>query len=271
MPKLNIYDANRYVIAANLQKNKVKLFQINFSKKDGSLFLMFPYLKGCPCRIGEIRLQKGIAVFENIRVGDNFPVSSHQVKYAHHTSGQAHFSLTGKVRNEIKTRSVALSETYGHIFTAVFQGLQSFDQLEAHKPATKSRGVVPFPFDAKPVECVKIVGFIYSESELVKRAFFDKPGSPWFKMISPNGQVKVGIVLNTTITHNGEKRYLLLAASRESRQITNKDRGIIFTGGFDSEDHVNDYSKESSLLMMFVNDSANFAEIAKEFGTIDLK
>ena len=55
MKNLHIYDAERYVIAASVNGNYHMLFQIMFSKKDGSLFACFPYLEDCGGRLGIVR------------------------------------------------------------------------------------------------------------------------------------------------------------------------------------------------------------------------
>ena len=269
VPRLNAYSAGRYVIAARVGNRKCKLFQIAFSKKDGSLFVTFPYLKGCIGRVGEITLPAGQNYFENFRITDEFPVTSHLVKYSHHPSGQAHFSLTGKVRTSILTESVPLSEVNGHLFTVRFQGFEHFAALEAKKRATKARGIVEFPFDGAETPSIKIVCHWYSERE-VARVVQHKNDSPWGIMLLPEGRKAITIPLLTPYSHEGERRYLLLGAERDEKPFSNEEKGIAFVGGFDPESVVFDYSVASKYLMMFLVESENFAELIEKFGTIDL-
>lgn len=108
MGNINVVSAERYVVVAETDCGHRKIFQILFSKKDGSLFVTFPYLKGCSARVGTLVMPKGVGYHEQFHVGKDFPVSAHLVKYSHHPSGQAHFSLTGKVRTTIKKDSMRL-------------------------------------------------------------------------------------------------------------------------------------------------------------------
>lgn len=269
MPRLNAYLADRYVIASSVNNGVFKLFQIAFSKKDGSIFVTFPYLKGCAGRLGSIVLPKGQSVFKNLTIDKDFPVTSHLVKYSHHPSGQAHFSLTGKVKTSIKRNSVPLSEIGGHIFTIKAQGFSKFAILEKNKKPTKSRGIVVFPYEEKATQSLQFVCHIYAESELAK-IVNHKTNSPWSRMYLPNNRIAYTIPIATPFFHNNERRYLLISAERTDYFCTSQEEGISFMGGFDSESLVNDYSKDSGFLLMCINPIDNFSDIVKKFGTIDL-
>jgi hypothetical protein len=109
-----------------------KMFSISFSKADGSLFVSFPYFES----------SKGLVSIATIPAGQTGgPVdlrlqgkcSSHNVKYAHHLDGEAHFSQTGKIVTQVRRQSVPLRSNKGHIFTLLVQGLEHF------KSANQSR------------------------------------------------------------------------------------------------------------------------------------
>lgn len=270
MPTVNVYCADRYVIAAGVNGKNYKIFQIAFSPSDASLYVTFPYLEGCFGRLGVLKLPAGKGVFEKLTVGEGFPVTSHMVKYSHHPSGQAHFSLTGKVETSIKKQSVPLHAASGHIFTATFQGIHFFKELEGNKSATSKRGIVIFEFDETEIPSIKFVCHIYSEQELGKRVSH-KLKSPWTLVHLPNGEKCIGIPLATPVHSDGQRRFLFLAAQVTEPSLAGEDKGISFMGGFDQESTVFNHSSETELLMMFVHDSKDFEELSLKFGTIDLQ
>lgn len=269
MPRIKVYNADRYVVAANVNANRCKLFQIAFGKRDGSLFVTFPYLKDCIGRVGEITLPSGSNFHKQFKIQDEFPVTSHLVKYSHHPSGDAHFSLTGKVKTSVRTKSVPLSKVSGHIFTVRFQGFHYFSQLESLKKATAKRGIVEFPFETKFTSSIKIVCHWYSEAELT-RFVPPKMENPWFVLPLPEGRKAVAIILAAPNAYEGERRYLLLGAERDVEPLNGEEKGISFMGGFDSEKKVFDYTDETRFLLMFISESKNITELVAKYGTIDL-
>lgn len=269
MPSINVFNSDRYIIVAEVNSESYKLFQIAFSNKDASLFVTFPYLKDCFGRAGLMKMPPGGSHFANFLVGDDFPVTSHLVKYSHHPSGRAHFSLTNKVRTSVKKDSVPLSQARGHIFTARFQGITLYEKLEREKKSTPKRGIVPFNFKANNVESIKFVCYFYSEQELLKRMPKGN-NSPWVLTVTPDGKTAVGIPLATPFVFQGERRYMILTAESTGYLFTNIEKGFSFMGGFDCEEIVHDYSKETSCLKMFVHPINNFEELESTIGTIDL-
>lgn len=270
MPAINVYSADRYVIAVEISGEKYKVFQIGFSPSDASLLVNFPYLKGCSGRLGVVKLRADQGSLEQLNVGSDFPVTSHLVKYSHHPSGQAHFSLTGKVKTSIKKQSVPLHAVSGHIFTATFQGLQFFNRLESDKRATQKRGIVPFAFDEKQLPSIKFVCHIYSEEELGKRVSHHQR-TPWTLTHLPNGEKCLGIPLATPIHMNGQRRFLFLAAQATEPSLTGLVKGISFMAGFDQESTVFNHKLETEFLLMLIHEAINFDELSRKFGTIDLQ
>jgi hypothetical protein len=270
MPAVNVYCADRYVIAANINGINHKIFQIAFSPSDASIYVTFPYLKGCLGRLGVVNLPRGQRTCKKLTVGHDFPVTSHLVKYSHHPSGQAHFSLTGKVKTSIKKQSVPLLAASGHIFTANFQGIHFFKELEANKKATNKRGIVNFAFDNKEISSIKFVCHIYSEQELGKRVSHNLK-SPWTLVCLPSGEKCIGVPLATPVHSDGQRRFLFLAAQATEPSLTGIEKGISFMGGFDQESTVFNHELQTTFLMMFVHNSGDFEDLALKFGTIDLQ
>jgi hypothetical protein len=96
--RLIAYKADRYVIAVRTTSGSRKLFQI-VCALDGSLYVTFPYYKSGGGQMGEVTLDADRKYPGSLTVGDDFSVSTHYVKYSHHPSGYAQFSLTGKVQS----------------------------------------------------------------------------------------------------------------------------------------------------------------------------
>jgi hypothetical protein len=52
--------------------------------------------------------------------------TTHHVKYAHHSDGNAHFSQDGRIKTEIKSKTRPLSEYTGHLFSINYWSLAGF-------------------------------------------------------------------------------------------------------------------------------------------------
>jgi hypothetical protein len=235
--------ADRYIIAVRTATSIRKLFQIICGKNDGTLFITFPYYrKGCG-RLGVVELDPSLTYPTNITVGDNFPVTSHYIKYSHHPSGKAHFSLTGKVKTLIMKESIPLCNANGHLFTIMIQGIDSFDSMLPEEPVTKKGLVAAFHFDKEPIIAMKFVGHYYTESELLRR-FLHAENTTWTKCITPDGRVLIGIVLASTFIHGGERRYLLLTGERLDTICKDQEVFISFMGGFDHPNIIYDYNQK---------------------------
>jgi hypothetical protein len=99
-------------------------------------------------------------------------VVSHRVKYTHHPDGQAHFSLDGHVRTEIRKKSIPLSSIDGHFFTLHVQGLNAFkrvDVTEKGRPNTSKRIRITYLVDGPTPDAVKFVGRMYSAAWLQRQ------------------------------------------------------------------------------------------------------
>src|SRR5262249_32456027 len=120
------FRSERIVLTVQRGQSPTKGVQSMFGR-GGSLFVNFPYFRP---RTGILAAAtspgNGQRTSEvNFQVGEK--IASHLVKYAHHPDGRAHFSQDGKVRTAIKRQSIALERQQGHIFSALFQGLDAFD------------------------------------------------------------------------------------------------------------------------------------------------
>lgn len=251
MGRLQAYAAERYVIAARTIKDSRKIFQIVPSKSDGSLYITFPYYRHGGGQMGEVQLDANEPYDSGLTIGDGFLVSTHYVKYSHHPSGLAQFSLSGKVRSSVRKQSVPLSNASGHLFTLMVQGLDKFDVKKPGEKGTLKRGLVEFGLDCDLSQSLKFVGHFYSAREFAAQLIRYNPEAktPWFLSVKPDGSRVMSIALATTYFHNGERRFLVLSAERVTQITESQEVFISFMGGFDPPEVTLDHSAPTTFLM----------------------
>jgi hypothetical protein len=115
---------------------KAEVFQIcqlGFSA-DGSFRCAWPYLavdEGIVAEISFARSESGETTFT---FGEQSRFTSQLVKFSHHTSGIAQFSLTGKVRNDVRRVSFPLTGPIGRLFELHCFYPRAFKRLKRIKP-----------------------------------------------------------------------------------------------------------------------------------------
>lgn len=268
MGNVKVLSAKRYVIGIRTPTSAEKLFQIVFAK-DSSLFVTFPYYRAGAGRLGLVTLNPTMTYPANLNVGENFPATAHYVKYTHHPTGRAHFSLTGKTKSSIGKQAVPLTDADGHLFTVMIQGSSHFDGVTPKDKGDKNRGVVIFPFDDRPVEGIKFLGMLYPEGT-IKRAVHHQGESFWLKVFAPDGSMRIGLLLDTPVLRGKERYFLMLSAERMDTICAQQEVFISLLGGFDAPGTAFDHQESTSFLMFIYPSSADIEELTRQFGTIDL-
>ena len=258
--QLDAYFARRYVIACEGIGVRAKLFQIAFAKSDGSIFVTFPYGPTGLGRVGQVTLDPTLSYPSCLSVGESFPVTSHAVKYSHHPSGRAHFSLSGKVLNSVGKSAVPLFAANGHIFTVMLQGVEAFAPLEEKDHGNTNRGVVPFGLESQPVKALKFLGYLYSQSELSRR-FDSKSNSPWFLSITPSGLTCLSIALATPYRHEDEAYFLLVSLQEIERICDDQETFLTLMGGFDDPNTAFNHSVPTSFLLSIYPAESDFEDL----------
>jgi hypothetical protein len=197
---MNAFRSSTIVATVKRGTIRHKVLQVVFGN-DGSLYVSLPYFAH---RTGLLSVVTFPATgraesFVNLETGGR--VTSHLVKYSHHSSGLALFSQTGKVRSEIRRQSVALDRQEGHLFTVLINGLQAFKRAVDARDAeqvTPDRTVLTFqlPMGSDPENTLKIVGRWYD----VNRLRFSNPtdsAGPLVATIDQDGQQQLGPFLQT--------------------------------------------------------------------------
>lgn len=133
--RLRFGAAESATVVAATPLGRFKLFKILFDKRDGSIYVPFPYMVTKRGLLSEVDPSAG-ANPRVLELATNGVVVDYDVKFAHHTSGQVHFSKTGE--NDLLPRrfSYPLATAIGRVFEFHFFGLAGFETVP---PAQKVR------------------------------------------------------------------------------------------------------------------------------------
>jgi hypothetical protein len=245
--------------------------QIMFQKRDGSMFVNFPYYEHSEGLVSLITWMPENPPPTSLSLEPGGKVASHLVKYSHHPDGRAHFSQDGKVFTAIKKQSVPIKEIQGHVFTVQLQGLASFEQLnpsEYNLPPTPKRTILNFSFGDKEPESVKIVGRWYSQAVLLSNMKSGVIG-PVMTAINPQGKSYSAFLCSAPEGHAGEGRILVITCEGIPKLSKDEETTLTFIGGFDQPTIVNDLSKTTTFLAL-AYPVENADELTERVGSIDL-
>lgn len=132
---------------------KFELFKIIFDKKDGSIYVPFPYLTTKRGLLAEVDpaasadpkvldLKAGIVV-------------DYDVKFAHHASGVVHFSKSGKHDLFPRRKSYPLKDAIGRLFEFHFYWLAGFAMLSSKEEVSDAQ--ITLQFETHPTSlCVAV-------------------------------------------------------------------------------------------------------------------
>ncbi|HAU1639569.1 TPA: hypothetical protein JBJ29_14690 [Legionella pneumophila] len=107
---MKAYESNSYTITVKSGSEHKKIFKLIFDKRDGSILIPFPYLDITEGILAKVRLNANMTYPTKIDLAETGKVTSHIVKYNHHPDGEAHFSQDGKIKTEIRKKSVILND-----------------------------------------------------------------------------------------------------------------------------------------------------------------
>jgi hypothetical protein len=118
--RLKMFSASTATLSIRHADEYRQICQIGFNG-DGSIRVAWPYLPVEQGIVAACEIPVG-STSQRIELQHTGKFTSQRVKFSHHTSGQAHFSLTGRTSNEIRRPSFPLTGPIGRIFelTAVF-------------------------------------------------------------------------------------------------------------------------------------------------------
>jgi hypothetical protein len=268
---IDCFRSDTVVVRTKAGSDVRKIFSVSFSKTDGSLFINLPYFE----------TSKGLLSIATIPGGQTGgPIdlkpqgkcSSHNVKYAHHISGEAHFSQTGKILTKIKRQSVPLRSNKGHIFTLLVQGLQHFKAAVEPKDnvtVTKKRTNLTVDLGNASPEAVKFVGRVFDARLLgptLKGEWPDRVG-PLFPYKIEEGDVMHGICIGNP--HDTSDQTLLLVTYHVIPRLDpTREAAMMFVGGFDPAEQVLDPTRTTSMIALNYP-AENFEDLRAQIGSVD--
>lgn len=269
--RLISFHSERYIVTVGIGPHRYKVLQIIFGKRDGSLFVNFPYFKHTEGLISLVTFPSGMKPAMDLSLKPSGKVTSHLVKYAHHPDGVAHFSQTGRVISAIRKQSIPLAKAEGHIFSAQLQYLRDFEVADPKKDSgihTNRRTVLTFNLGKSEPEAVKIVGRWYSRATLNSRIQGDNVLGPKVASETPTGK-KYWAFLLAPSRNTPTQEYVLLLTCEGIPQLDKQKRSALtFIGGFDSPDVVNDLTKKTTFLALSYP-ASNPEELTEQLGSID--
>lgn len=260
--------AGKYVVTVEAGKNVYKIFQIIFSRGDGSLHVNFPYFihkEGIVC---EATMPGKVSFPYDLSLLPGGKTTKHQVKYSHHVSGETLFSQDGKIFTQIRKKSVPLRSQSGHLFTVMVWGIPSFDLASKKKDQVSNdkRSILTFAFEEIPI-ALKFVGMWYSTQLLSTRHIGGCINfGPKAPLLSSDGRIREGLLLVDPFLGNGKEYALSLYCEKIPSEDTKE--ALTFIGGFDPPEIIEDHDRNTNLLALMYP-AEDIDNLSTKIGSID--
>ncbi len=240
-----------------------------FGKKDGSLYVNFPYFVNHEGLVSLVHFPGKIKLPTSLSLEPGGKATTHLVKYSHHPTGRAHFSQDGKVLSEIRRESVPLNKAEGHIFTTMFQGLNCFESADPVKDTgyNNKRTTLNFSFEGIEPEAIKMVGRWYRLTNLAKRVQGSVSGS-LVPCQTPDGKKYWAFLLGHPYEVENKDYVLMLTCEAVPKLDKDEESALTFIGGFDHPEIVNDTNVDTTFLA-FSYPIQNREELEQKLGSID--
>ena len=259
-------------MAVETPTERRKLFQLQFAKNDGSVFVNFPYYKPASGLVSLVDWPASRSSSTGLSLETGGKVSSHPVKYSHHPNGRAHFSQDGRVRTEIRKQSVPLADIEGHFFTVHLQGLHDFEALTAAEvdlPPSSKRTLFRFVFPDPVSHSLKFVGRLHSATWLQAKAVKGAV-SPTMQLMQPDSSVRPAFVWSCPVGWPAQNLSAVVSVEECALRDDTRDSFLLFVGGFDERSAMVDLTRPVSFLALsFPAD--NLDELRARLGSIDFR
>jgi hypothetical protein len=273
--KINCWRSKQTVIQVKVKTDVRNLLSLSFSKKDGSIFVSFPYFSHTSGVLSVVTLEKGEHTDVQVNLGQSGrgKCTSHLVKYAHHPDGEAHFSQAGKVFTHIRRRSVPLKSVRGHIFTAYAQGLHGFSAANRSKDlAGPSHRRVNLTFDLgdQAPGAIKIVARLYQASLFANMLVGAIPESmgPIIPLRDDNGSPMNGFCIGNPYD-TADQTAVVITCLPIPRLNPTREMVMMFIGGFDPLEQAATPDQPTSFLALQYP-ADNFDELRAMLGSVDI-
>lgn len=255
------------------------LFSVQFERIQGQLgyYVHLPYFAHT-----QGVLQK--AVFELPRGGEGIirlreggTTTSMRVKFAHHASGEAHFSQDRGVYTSIRTRTARLRECGPHVFTVHVFGADGFSlarQKDFAAPSANRASVyfedVAQTFHPSQIDC-RIFAHIYPIRHVSKNPMLigSIDYSHAVRLNLAVDEERAGIVLFPPNPRPDDFCIILFYMPME-RQPQREGPSLVFLGGFDQPDRLSDPDSPVTFLALhYTARGDDWRGLVKDLGSID--
>ena len=238
-----------------------RIAKVKFNR-DGSIYVFFPSFEKTEGVLCRARMSAGQSGQTNLDLTENGRVTAHLVKYAHHPDGEAHFSQDGKVKTEVRRKSVPLQEQRGHLFTIQIQNIESFCLLSA---ARRDQLTLELP---ENMRALKITGWRHHFSDLKLPEGVVSTGFPKGIQTS-DGVAHVGLFVAPPEGELFDDVVLFLGV--EETPLLSEDNAphLIFFGGFDPTVIALNHLIDTEFLA-FAYPCSDFKQLKERIGCIDL-
>jgi len=266
------FGTERFIIIIKTPGSRNKVMQIMLHKRDGSIFVNFPYYRFKQGLVSLVTFPANISLPTSLSLEPGGKVTSHLVKFTHHVDGHAHFSQDGRVLTVVKKHSIPLAVAEGHIFTAQLQGMSDYEVADPKQDFGYSlkKTFFEFNFTEKEPEAIKILGYWYSLSSLVSRFRGQVPDTigPTLPCVTDSNKKSVAVLVENPYLKTKEKYLLMIMC--EAMPMLDKDSisALTFIGGFDPPKIVHDQTRDTTFLAISYP-AHNYSELKQRIGSID--
>ena len=150
---LRYYAAENTVVFVQTPIARLKVCRIVFGRSDGSIYVDFPYHVAKEGLLSEVFLPLRREKPITLDLSEHGTYVTTDVKFAHHTSGEAHFSKTGKATALPARQSFPLPSSMGAIFEASIFWLHALTELDQIKGRDAHIG---FRFEEPSIQSVVV-------------------------------------------------------------------------------------------------------------------
>ena len=238
-----------------------RLAKVKFAD-DGSIYVFFPGFvssEGVLCRA---KLLAGTSYPTNLDLSDGGRVTSHLVKYAHHPDGEAHFSQDGKIKTEVRRKSVPLADQVGHLFTIQAQDFASFPPLSSVR---KKQVTFNLPNDAS---AIKLTAWRFPLSGLTRPEETVEGAGPMVGVQTSDGVDRVGLFVLPPEGMPFDDVVLFLSVEITPLLSADKASHLMFMGAFDHPSVAVNHAADTEFIA-FAYPCSDFAALKESIGSID--
>lgn len=231
---LHYIAAEKATVTAGTVEREFQLCQIGFAKRDGTIFVSFPYLPRSDGILSVARFPDTQTGQVTLSFGDEAKSTSHLVKFTHHPDGAAHFSQDGKVRSVVRRQSFRLDGPIGHVFQMsayLPAGFSRFDQTTRRTKRTYLRNLFT---DQLPMAVQVRAEWRRKESIIPNIQPLGATSGPVTRVQSRHtGEENVVHFLGQPDSFPLREHVLLVTVNATKSLPTFSSSGVIFLGGYD--------------------------------------